>query len=609
MKTGIRPVALLALLSVLEWAAAVRSAAPPPAPDVREFRTVETAITTRVSAAAPSTPRQPAYLGVHAEPKDGHLVVLQVEAGSPAERAGIQVGDIVRAAAGQPVIDGSGLGDLVRARAPGEELRLALLRVGKPMDVTVALKAVSRPLVAGSRVVLGVQVEPAVDGVKVTAVTPGLPAATAGVKPNDIIRKVDDTPVAGDRLSDALASHRPGDEVTLLIDREGKEREVKTRLVADPNATGRGPRSWDDRRTSLFRKPVYRLAVVCVEYPDAKHNPMITASDWEQSLFSTGTWNKTSPTGQTVYGSMNDYYREQSCGTFRVEGKVFDWIQVKEKRADYGSNSNRTALLTEALDKLVARDGSDALKGFDGIFFLYAGDRFRTTRGGLYWPHKANVNWKGQRWSYFICPEGGKTMASISVITHEFGHMLGLPDLYARPENPGSEGLGIWCTMSTGHGQKGRPLHFSAWCKEQLGWLKPAVVDPRTRQKLILAPVEGSARECFKVLIKPDGSEYLLLENRIRREFDQDLPAEGLLIWRVVDGKPVLEESHGITTPDGPMRFLGSIPYPSPSNNAFTPFTTPSSTSRKGSGLPVHITNIRRLPDGRITFFLGFEYL
>jgi hypothetical protein len=25
--------------------------------------------------------------------------------------------------------------------------------------------------------------------------------------------------------------------------------------------------------------------------------------------------------------------------------------------------------------------------------------------------------------------------------------------------------------------------------------------------------------------------------------------------------------------------------------------------------LPVHITNIRRLPDGRVTFFIGYEYL
>ena len=56
-------------------------------------------------------------------------------------------------------------------------------------------------------------------------------------------------------------------------------------------------------------------------------------------------------------------------------------------------------------------------------------------------------------------------------------------------------------------------------------------------------------------------------------------------------------------------RFLGSIPYPSKSNNAFTPTTTPSSKSPSGGGLPVHITNIQRLPDGRITFFIGYEYL
>jgi predicted metalloprotease with PDZ domain len=34
---------------------------------------------------------------------------------------------------------------------------------------------------------------------------------------------------------------------------------------------------------------------------------------------------------------------------------------------------------------------------------------------------------KDARISYFICPEGGKTMTSISVFCHEFGHMLGLP--------------------------------------------------------------------------------------------------------------------------------------------------------------------------------------
>jgi hypothetical protein len=99
------------------------------------------------------------------------------------------------------------------------------------------------------------------------------------------------------------------------------------------------------------------------------------------------------------------------------------------------------------------------------------------------------------------------------------------------------------------------------------------------------------------------------LENRRRIGFDRDLPAEGLLIWRVIDGRPVLEESHGIGGPSGPGLYLGSIPYPSGSNTAFTPFTTPSSKSLKGGGLPVYITNIKKLPDGRIVFQIGYEYL
>src|SRR5436853_7877375 len=98
----------------------------------------------------------------------------------------------------------------------------------------------------------------------------------------------------------------------------------------------------------------------------------------------------------------------------------------------------------------------------------------------------------------------------------------------------------------------GRPQHYSAWCKERLGWLKPAVIDPTIKQKLILAPVEDSPRECYKVLVRPDGSEYLLLENRRKKSFDHGLPAEGLLIWRVVKDHPTLEESHGVEGPIGP---------------------------------------------------------
>ena len=69
----------------------------------------------------------------------------------------------------------------------------------------------------------------------------------------------------------------------------------------------------------------------------------------------------------------------------------------------------------------------------------------------------------------------------------------------------------------------GRPQHFSAW-SQGAARLDQADASStrRVKQKLILAPIEDSPKECFKVLVRPDGSEYFLLENRtqegLRRE-------------------------------------------------------------------------------------------
>jgi hypothetical protein len=154
----------------------------------------------------------------------------------------------------------------------------------------------------------------------------------------------------------------------------------------------------------------------------------------------------------------------------------------------------------------------------------------------------------------------------------------------------------------------GKPQHFCAWSKEQLGWITPTVINPTVKQKLILAPIEGNTKECFKILVKPDGSEYYLLENRKHKGFDESVPAEGLLIWRVVNNRPTLVESHGIEGPSGPNVLRDYVPFPTKANDSFTPYTTPSSRSQLGNGLPVHIANIRRLADGRITFYIGYEY-
>jgi M6 family metalloprotease-like protein len=361
---------------------------------------------------------------------------------------------------------------------------------------------------------------------------------------------------------------------------------------------------------------VYRLAVIGIEYPDVQHNQKIADADWKASLFSHGTYTDKSATGQKVHGSVADYYQDISSGALKVEGNFIGWVEVSKKRQEYSTGSGtstreKTALLTETMDKLLAKD-KDALKDFDGVFFIYAGGRIaNVTRGSLYWPHRAIFSHNGKRWPYFIVQEGAEKMTDISVFCHEFGHMLGLPDLYARPEVPGMEGVGVWCAMSN-QLPNGRPQHFSAWSKEQLGWIKPTMIDPRVKQKLILAPIEDAAAECFKVPLKADGSEYLLFENRKKKGWDSDLPAEGLLIWRVIPGngtqRVFLEESHGVEGATGPRSFPAAVPYPSPANDSFTPFTTPNSKSRTGGGYDVYITNIQRLRDGRIAFQIGYEF-
>ena len=589
--------------------------------DLTGYRTVATAVTTQPKRQSGSSGSvQPGYLGVFVESdKDGHVVVADVATDSPAAKAGVTAGDVVSQLGEEAVKTADQFRGLLLGRSPGDLIKLAVLRGKESKILEATMAAVSRPLSAtggGDRVVLGVRLVEGDDMARIDQITRNSPAFRAGLRSGDVILRIDDKPVSGsDGLRSVLEGKRAGEKVKVIIRRDEAERDYELELAAETG--GNQPQREDPftRSRTMFTKTAYRLAIVPIEYPDVKHNERVTANDWTEALFSEGMYaDKESKTGQKVFGSLHDYYLELSCGHLRVSGKFFDWVEAKKNRADYSQGTgtgagtgNRTALLSEALDTLVEREGKEALEGYDGLLFMYAGDRFRTTRGGLYWPHRSTVTHQGKRWPYFIVPEGGRSMGNISVLCHEFGHLLGLPDLYARPESPGSEGMSIWCAMSN-QAPNGRPQHFSAWCKEQLGWLKPAVIDPSVKQKLVLSPVEESPNECFKVLVRPDGSEYLLLENRRQKGFDASLPAEGLLIWRVVNNRPQLEESHGVEGPAGPGIYRDLVPYPSRANGSFTPFTTPSSRSLLGGGNSVHLTNIQQLPDGRITFWIGYEF-
>ena len=67
------------------------------------------------------------------------------------------------------------------------------------------------------------------------------PAAKAGVQVNDVVTKLDSTPVATtDGLISLLARYMPGTTVTLTVDRSGQTKQIKVTLGNRPKAVGSG---------------------------------------------------------------------------------------------------------------------------------------------------------------------------------------------------------------------------------------------------------------------------------------------------------------------------------------------------------------------------------
>src|SRR5262249_13014542 len=161
-----------------------------------------------------------------------------------------------------------------------------------------------------------------------------------------------------------------------------------------------------------------------VEFADIQRGEKITPVDWQHALFSRNFYaNRNSATGQAVHGSLNDYFHEQSYGKFRVEGRVFEPVRLSKKRADYWKGAGagiKSAVFSEALAKVEAREAKGVWNGFDGLCFIYAGARVQTNAGSPYYPHRGSLMFQGKRWAYIACPEGGSQMESICTFAPEF---------------------------------------------------------------------------------------------------------------------------------------------------------------------------------------------
>ena len=66
---------------------------------------------------------------------------MEVHPGTPAEQAGLKVGDVVVTFDGKPVATAAGLTDLVTRTSPGARVTVEIVRDGKPMNVDIVVGA------------------------------------------------------------------------------------------------------------------------------------------------------------------------------------------------------------------------------------------------------------------------------------------------------------------------------------------------------------------------------------------------------------------------------------------------------------------------------------
>ena len=302
-----------------------------------------------------------------------------------------------------------------------------------------------------------------------------------------------------------------------------------------------------------------KALVLIVAFPDVKLNQVSQTSFYNNLLFSDGTY--TSP------GSMRDFYQANSYNLFDVQGTVAGCVLAPENSTYYAKNDgthnkgfgpypqNAQGLVVNTVN---AADPSINFADYavngkvGGLFIIHAGRGAETNYpSDLIWSHSWDLSDTStgspgpvtvdgvQVDAYTMEPEyifnpGDST---IGVFAHEYGHYLGLPDLYDTSYN--SNGIGNWSLMSGGswNGNYGSsPANLDAWSKVELGWITPTVIT--YNQTGITIPPVNSSATVYKLWTNgAPQNEYFLLENRQLSGFDAALPGAGLLIWHIDDSK------------------------------------------------------------------------
>lgn len=288
-------------------------------------------------------------------------------------------------------------------------------------------------------------------------------------------------------------------------------------------------------------------------------------------------------------GSIRDFYMSNSNNKFQPTFDVYGPVRVSKSASYYvargtsypgaGKYGRWGEALEEAVKAIDAQGVDFSQYDHDGdgdidfIYFIYAGyGQADSGNSNTIWPHQgeyaSSVHYlgvdelypDGKRFGPYACsnelrgqiPYGQQQpyLDGIGAFSHEFGHVLGLPDLYDAMAQSGSSSVytktpGVWTTMDQGSYNLNStcPPQFSAYEQWLCKWID--YTDLTLQNEGIhctIKPLAGEDRNAFRLRIQRANSnpsnptffnEYFVLENRGDSKWDAGLPERGMLVWRI----------------------------------------------------------------------------
>ncbi len=430
------------------------------------------------------------------------------------------------------------------------------------------------------------------------------------------------------------------------------------------------------RDASIGRSIIDTLGVILVDFtPSLRYKEGSCSPDgcikdiYDKMFFSNdSSWNGSQgntihPEGDALFGSFREYYLQQSIGFHDVVGIGTDgtsilnpnmggfplWVKLDHPKSHYLESSYdyfHKSVINEfgsMMDSLINEGILIDTIGVTKWAIFYAGNDFTTggiivaafPAGDYGGPDSMYSNFKdfyvmSERWRNKII-DNDSGFTHIGQQVHEFGHLLGAADEYydsdllpVDPQKWAVMSIGIYNGPQSNNVEGACPAGFSPPYRAiEFGWVSDSLLNESTFNMTL--NYDYFQPEYFRINI-PNSQEYFIIENRLRKGFDEYTPIVdslnldywdgdpngsigGLLIWHAdlsMIGSGTNSESDFVeleyangdsytndnTPPDDWFNYFGH-PFTFGNNDqSFNSSTLPSSKTRDGKMSGIAINNI-----------------